>query len=146
MNSRAMFTPAATGGPWTRHGHPIPGVTVAGHARPTAVARCGGPALCTQCALDVARATGSDEDSPAVAAPAVPAAVEVDARCTLGDCRVGGDGTYVMAGSCLNCRRGDIHVTFSRGHEKAPVDCPVCGCRRTVETRRLVTTQEDPDA
>ncbi|MDN5929658.1 MAG: hypothetical protein L0I24_01090 [Pseudonocardia sp.] len=40
---------APAGGPWTRHGHDIPGVTVTG-GRPPAVARCGGPALCKQCA------------------------------------------------------------------------------------------------
>lgn len=39
------------GGPWTRHGHAIAGVTVDGSARPP-VARCGGPVLCAQCALD----------------------------------------------------------------------------------------------
>ncbi len=45
----------ARGGPWTSHGHPIPGVTVDGPGRPTMVARCGGPALCTTCARDAAR-------------------------------------------------------------------------------------------
>lgn len=47
------------GGPWTRHGHYIPGVTVepaADVARPP-VARCGGPAICPQCSQDAAQAT-----------------------------------------------------------------------------------------
>lgn len=42
------------GGPWTRHGHAIPGVTVAGSDSPARVARCGGPSICTQCAIDAA--------------------------------------------------------------------------------------------
>ncbi len=44
--------PTTQGGPWTRHGHPVDGVTVAGSAQPALVARCGGPALCSVCALD----------------------------------------------------------------------------------------------
>lgn len=44
----------AVGGPWTRHGHPVEGVTVYGRNRP-AVARCGGPAICKQCAVDAER-------------------------------------------------------------------------------------------
>jgi len=44
---------AAVGGPWTRHGHAVPGVTVAGPKPPgMAVARCGGPMLCSRCAKD----------------------------------------------------------------------------------------------
>lgn len=43
------------GGPWTRHGHEIPGVTVAGADRPP-IARCGGPGLCRKCAEDVTQA------------------------------------------------------------------------------------------
>lgn len=43
-----------TSGPWTSHGHPIPGVTVAG-GRPGRVARCGGPKICTQCAKEAAQ-------------------------------------------------------------------------------------------
>lgn len=39
------------GGPWTRHGHVIDGVTVAGSGRPPVV-RCGGPRLCQVCQLD----------------------------------------------------------------------------------------------
>jgi hypothetical protein len=39
------------GGPWTRHGHPVPGVTLAGSGRPP-VARCGGPGMCSTCARD----------------------------------------------------------------------------------------------
>lgn len=42
------------GGPWTRHGHDIDGVTVAGPGRPP-VARCGGPGLCRECSRDVVR-------------------------------------------------------------------------------------------
>lgn len=58
-------------GPWTRHGHPVPGVTVVGDAeeRPPR-ARCGGPALCSQCSKDAERIrheargdrTASDDD------------------------------------------------------------------------------------
>lgn len=40
-----------TGGPWTRHGHPVDGVTVFGAGRPP-VARCGGPSICSDCAAD----------------------------------------------------------------------------------------------
>jgi hypothetical protein len=47
--------PNTQGGPWTRHGHSVPGVTVAGSARPNLVARCGGPAICADCALDAER-------------------------------------------------------------------------------------------
>jgi hypothetical protein len=42
------------GGPWTRHGHPIPGITVDGPGRPP-VARCGGPAICKDCAVNAAQ-------------------------------------------------------------------------------------------
>lgn len=42
------------GGPWTQHGHPIPGITVVGGGRPP-VARCGGPALCGKCRDDETR-------------------------------------------------------------------------------------------
>lgn len=40
------------GGPWTRHGHPVSGVTVEGAGRPGSVARCGGPGLCKQCSVE----------------------------------------------------------------------------------------------
>ena len=43
-----------SGGPWTRHGHPIPGVTVypvsVEHMPKTA--RCGGVAWCADCRSD----------------------------------------------------------------------------------------------
>lgn len=42
------------GGPWTRHGHAVAGVTVEGTGRP-AVARCGGPKTCKECAIDAAQ-------------------------------------------------------------------------------------------
>lgn len=42
-------------GPWTSHGHDIPGVTVAGPGRPP-VARCGGPGLCSQCSAEASLA------------------------------------------------------------------------------------------
>lgn len=45
---------APTGGPWTRHGHDIPGVTVAGDGGPD-VARCGGPTICRECNDDARR-------------------------------------------------------------------------------------------
>lgn len=45
--------PYVAGGPWTTHGHPVPGVTVEGNGRPP-VARCGGPALCGQCGREAA--------------------------------------------------------------------------------------------
>lgn len=45
-------TVGATPGPWTSHGHDIPGKTVAGEqGRPPKV-RCGGPGLCAQCSLE----------------------------------------------------------------------------------------------
>lgn len=44
-----------SGGPWTSHGHPVDGVTVVDSAdRPRAVARCGGPALCSSCSTEAA--------------------------------------------------------------------------------------------
>lgn len=56
-------------GPWTSHGHAIPGVTVVGDrpGRPP-VARCGGPRLCAQCALEAGaflpgRERGTNVDS-----------------------------------------------------------------------------------
>lgn len=42
------------GGPWTTHGHEIPGVTVSGPGRPK-VYRCGGPKHCVMCAVEIAR-------------------------------------------------------------------------------------------
>ena len=48
------------GGPWTRHGHPIPGVTVHGAGQPP-VARCGGPGLCTMCSVDAQRLQNEQE-------------------------------------------------------------------------------------
>lgn len=42
------------GGPWTRHGHAVSGVTIEGIRRPP-VARCGGPAICAICARDAER-------------------------------------------------------------------------------------------
>lgn len=42
------------GGPYTRHGHPIEGITVVGINRPP-VARCGGPGMCQPCAQDAER-------------------------------------------------------------------------------------------
>lgn len=42
------------GGPWTRHGHAINGITVVGTGRPP-ITRCGGPALCGKCREDEAR-------------------------------------------------------------------------------------------
>lgn len=48
---------AGAGGPWTRHGHPVPGVTVYPEDRAgrPPVARCGGEALCAQCRADAER-------------------------------------------------------------------------------------------
>lgn len=51
------------GGPWTRHGHAVAGVTVAGAGRPP-VARCGGPALCTPCSIDAGRMQTSGAADP----------------------------------------------------------------------------------
>ena len=48
-----MTTP--TGGPWTRHGHTIPGITIEGPDRPP-IARCGGTRLCPECAYDAGKA------------------------------------------------------------------------------------------
>lgn len=71
--------PIPTGGPWTRHGHPIPGVTVAG-GRPPAVARCGGPALCRKCREDVAQAGDG-----LLVAPDRPTLEQVDADLAVAD-------------------------------------------------------------
>ena len=43
---------------WTRHGHPIEGVLQV--LPQPAVARCGGPRLCTGCAVDAARASRNE--------------------------------------------------------------------------------------
>ena len=43
---------------WTRHGHAIPGVVQDPDYRLT-VARCGGPRICSDCALDAAAALDS---------------------------------------------------------------------------------------
>ena len=40
------------GGPWTRHGHSIPGKTVVGEFPPPKVYRCGGVRLCRTCQAD----------------------------------------------------------------------------------------------
>lgn len=45
-------------GPWTSHGHVIPGVTkVDADGKRPPIARCGGPRLCPQCAREAAHAT-----------------------------------------------------------------------------------------
>lgn len=41
------------GGPWTRHGHAVPGVTVAG-SESRQRDRCGGPGVCPGCSIDAA--------------------------------------------------------------------------------------------
>lgn len=53
------------GGPWTRHGHPVDGVTRYGSNRPP-IARCGGPGLCRKCAVDAEqiRAGAARETTP----------------------------------------------------------------------------------
>lgn len=67
---RQPFRPA--GGPWTRHGHPVDGVTVAGAGAPR-VARCGGPALCRQCREDAGRLQEQHGVRPAQQQPVPPA-------------------------------------------------------------------------
>lgn len=42
------------GGPWTRHGHPVVGITRYGSTRPP-IARCGGPGMCGSCSADAER-------------------------------------------------------------------------------------------
>lgn len=42
---------------WTRHGHQITGTPVE-IPRPETVARCGGPRMCRECAIDSAQANG----------------------------------------------------------------------------------------
>lgn len=52
------------GGPWTRHGHPVGGITVYPtdpRDRPP-VARCGGEGLCTRCATDAERIRDEHRD------------------------------------------------------------------------------------
>lgn len=51
-------------GPWTRHGHRIEGLPDDGGKRP-ARARCGGPDMCRQCALDVQAARTAAAHAPA---------------------------------------------------------------------------------
>lgn len=51
---RCVWPAKPKGGPWTKHGHPVVGITVDGPGRP-AVARCGGPLICKDCALDEVR-------------------------------------------------------------------------------------------
>lgn len=51
---KCPWTTPAKGGPWTKHGHAIAGITVDGPGRPL-VARCGGPLICKDCALDEVR-------------------------------------------------------------------------------------------
>lgn len=53
------------GGPWTTHGHAIPGVTVEGLNRPRRIARCGGRLLCTLCAREAARAQAAQAEAAA---------------------------------------------------------------------------------
>lgn len=48
------------GGPWTRHGHPIPGRTILGERRPSKVMRCGGVRLCRTCKEDAAQMATAD--------------------------------------------------------------------------------------
>lgn len=55
------------GGPWTRHGHSIPGKTITGERRPSNVARCGGTRMCRTCQADAATAV-----TPTTAQPAAP--------------------------------------------------------------------------
>lgn len=59
---------AAAGGPWTSHGHPIPGVTVvpADPADRPSLDRCGGPRICRQCAAEAQtiRAEHEGTDTP----------------------------------------------------------------------------------
>lgn len=50
------------GGPWTKHGHDIPGVTVEGAGRPTNRARCGGPGICVECSVEAARLAWGKRD------------------------------------------------------------------------------------
>jgi hypothetical protein len=40
--------------PYTRHGHAF-GIINVDEPRPRTVARCGGPAICSPCAIDAAR-------------------------------------------------------------------------------------------
>ena len=62
----------------------------------------------------------------------------IDARCHCADCEARTQATYQMIGSCLNCRTQGIVITYRRGDWARLVECPVCGCRRSVEPRGLV--------
>jgi hypothetical protein len=46
------------GGPWTSHGHDIPGVTVAGPGRPPRM-RCGGTSHCRACRAEARAVTAA---------------------------------------------------------------------------------------
>lgn len=64
-----MTTQTTTHG-WTTHGHPCcqqPGPPVGD--RPDALARCGGAAICTECATDAARIHAAAADSPMTTEP-----------------------------------------------------------------------------
>lgn len=63
-------TPTIRGGPWTQHGHPIPGVTVYGTG-PRRVARCGGPRVCARCADDAAAIIAAGINTDRVIAAAI---------------------------------------------------------------------------
>lgn len=58
--------PANDAGPYTSHGHPIPGVTMEGSEKP-ARARCGGPGLCGKCSGEAMKLVERATPKPVVA-------------------------------------------------------------------------------
>lgn len=85
---------------YTSHGHQINGTPVEGDRPP--VARCGGPGMCSQCALDAHRATGGESTITEVVNSLQENPLTAKARTIVFD--------YVKA----HLEKTDTHVTFGR--------------------------------
>lgn len=127
------------GGPWTRHGHVIPGVTVAGPGRPP-VARCGGPGLCHPCSMDAAAAqTRPAADPPTVPVPIKPDPVADPARKRDED--AGREAQEAVEAHLDACDAAEAWVDEGGNYEdpeaKSPAIGPYCACR-TCEIRETL--------
>ncbi|UOQ56087.1 hypothetical protein MUN78_10260 [Leucobacter allii] len=69
--------PAPTSGPWTSHGHPIDGLTVADRLPAPAKARCGCPGLCGVCSQDVERIRAERTPEPSGELGSIPITTQV---------------------------------------------------------------------
>lgn len=105
----SVYRPADGTGPYTGHGHAVAGITVVGVDRP-GVARCGGPALCSPCALDAARIRADHAAQAPEPRPHLYGLPERDGRCAtcgrhavdpvhVGVSEAGPDEARVVAGS-----------------------------------------------